>query len=117
MIAIKSVLQPPPSDTAAGLCLIKERGSVSALNKALAAHTNIKKGEEERECAREKIELNSLILNYYLSIMGGGRGEDGAAVLWRERIREDLWALQGPVLPSASPQLPGAPQPAPAQLV
>lgn len=40
-----------------------------------------KKGEEERESAREKIELNSLILNYYLSIMGGmepGRraGED-----------------------------------------
>lgn len=30
-----------------------------------------KKGEEERESAREKIELNSLILNYYLSIMGG----------------------------------------------
>lgn len=35
----------------------------------------------------------------------------------RERIREDLWALQGPVLPSASLQLPGALQPAPAQLV
>lgn len=40
-----------------------------------------KRGEEERESAREKIELNSLILNYYLSIMGGmepGRcaGED-----------------------------------------
>lgn len=40
-----------------------------------------KKREEERESAREKIELNSLILNYYLSIMGGmepGRraGED-----------------------------------------
>lgn len=40
------------------------------------------KGEEERESAREKIELNSLILNYYLSIMGGEwsrgavRGED-----------------------------------------
>lgn len=30
-----------------------------------------KKGEEERESARDKIELNSLILNYYLSIMGG----------------------------------------------
>lgn len=49
------------------------KGSLNALNNALAAHTNIKKKrrEEERESAREKIELNSLILNYYLSIMGG----------------------------------------------
>lgn len=47
-----------------------KKGSLSALNNALAAHTN-KKGEEERESARDKIELNSLILNYYLSIMGG----------------------------------------------
>lgn len=30
-----------------------------------------KKGKEKRESAGEKIELNSLILNYYLSIMGG----------------------------------------------
>lgn len=30
-----------------------------------------KKREEERESTRKKIELNSLILNYYLSIMGG----------------------------------------------
>lgn len=47
----------------------------------MSAHADIKEGEKERESARGKIELNSLILNYYLSIMGGmepGRcaGED-----------------------------------------
>lgn len=50
------------------------KGALIVLNKALAAHTNIKrerKKERERERAKEKIELNSLILNYYLSIMGG----------------------------------------------
>lgn len=59
----------------------EKNGSLNALNNALAAHTNIKRERKERESAREKIELNSLILNYYLSIMGGmepGRcaGED-----------------------------------------
>lgn len=34
-------------------------------------HKKKRRREEERESAREKIELNSLILNYYLSIMGG----------------------------------------------
>ncbi len=56
-------------------------------------------GEKERASKGEKIEPNSLILNYYLSIM---ESEWSPGAAQRQRIRKDLWALRGPVLPSAA---------------
>lgn len=48
-----------------------QRGERGSLNNALAAQVKREERERKKECAREKIELNSLIPNYYLSIMGG----------------------------------------------
>lgn len=56
-------------------------------------------GEKERASKGEKIEPNSLILNYYLSIM---ESEWSPGAAQQQRIRKDLWALRGPVLPSAA---------------
>lgn len=56
-------------------------------------------GEKESASKGEKIEPNSLILNYYLSIM---ESEWSPGAAQRQRIRKDLWALRGPVLPSAA---------------
>lgn len=48
-----------------------EKGITQCTQQCTGSPYKHKKREEERESAREKIELNSLILNYYLSIMGG----------------------------------------------